>query len=200
MNGHLLTKMTDVFHWIHSTIIKGEGGLVKSPKEARPLYASCERGPSNLILCFVHGIISKALMGWALILTLMAIFLFARKSFTGWSSRSSPVRGIICLLGRQLGIRWGAPSPCTMQLLLQLINLTLHVSFILCMGDMALPSWLTLASMCCMRTSFMISPLLRVYDWIVMLRALRFYLVRINIILVWANRRLVWTWLFYLQR
>ena len=160
MNGHLLTKMTDVFHWIRSTIIKGEGGLMKSPREARPLYASWH---------FVHGIVSKALMGWALILTLMAIFLVARESFTKWSSGSSPIRGIICLLERQLGIRWGAPSPCATQLLLQLVNLTLHVSFILCMGDMALPSWLTLASM---HTSFMISPLLRVYDWIVMLRAL----------------------------
>ena len=79
-------------------------------------------------------------------------------------------------------------------------NLTLHVSFVLCMGDMALPSWLTLASMCCMHTSLMISPLLRVYDWIVMLRDPRFCLVRISIILVWANHRLVRTWLFHFQR
>ena len=96
-------------------------------------------------------------MGWALILTLMAIFLVARESFTGWSSGSSSVRGIVCLLRRQLGIRWRAPLPCATQLLLQLVNLTLHVSFILCMGDK------TLASMRCMRTSLMIFPLLRVY-------------------------------------
>ena len=109
-------------------------------------------------------------MGWALILTLMAIFLIARESFTRWSFGSSPVRDIICLLGRQLEIRWTTPFPCATQFLLQLINLTLHVSFILWMEDMTLPSWLTLASMRCMCTSFMISPLLRVYTWIVMLR------------------------------
>ena len=131
---------------------------------------------------------------------LMAIFLVTRESFTGRSFGSLPLRGIICLLGRQLEIRWWAPLPCTTQLLLQLVNLALHVSFILCMRDMALPSWLTLASMRCMHTSFMISPLLRVYDWIVMLRAPRFCLVQINIILVWANRQLVRTWLFHLQR
>ena len=138
-------------------------------------------------------------MGWALILMLMAIFLVARESFTRQSSRSSLVRGIICLFGRRLGIRWWAPSPCATQLLLQLVNLTLHVSFILCMGDMALPSWLTLTSMCCLHTSFMISPLLRVYDWIITLRTPWFCLVRINIILMWANRRLVRTLLFHFQ-
>ena len=124
-------------------------------------------------------------MHWALILVLMAtIFLVARESFTGRSSRSSLVRSIICLLGRRLGLRWWAPSPCATQLLLQLVNLTLHVSFILCMGDMALPSWLTFTSMCCLHTSFMISPLLRIYDRIIMLRIPWFRLVRINITLI----------------
>ena len=127
------------------------------------------------------------------------MFLIAKKSFTGWSPGPSPVRGIICLLRGQFGIRWGVPSPCAMQLLLQLTNLTLHVPFIFCIGDMSLPSWLTLASTSCMRTSFMISPLLRVYDWVVMLRAPRFCLVRINIILMWVDRRLVRTWLFHFQ-
>ena len=54
---------------------------------------------------FVHGIVCKALMGWAPILTLMAMFLVARESFARWSSGSSPVRGIIYLLGGQLRIR-----------------------------------------------------------------------------------------------
>ena len=99
MNNHLLTKMIDVFYWIRSTIIKGEGGLMKSSREACTLYVSCERGPSNLVQRFVHGIVSKALMGWVLILMLMAMFLVARESFTGWSFGPSLVRGIICLLG-----------------------------------------------------------------------------------------------------
>ena len=61
MNGHFLTKMTDVFHWIRSAIIKGEDGLMKSLRETRTLYASHERGPSNLTQRFVHGIVPKAL-------------------------------------------------------------------------------------------------------------------------------------------
>ena len=91
--------MTDVFHWIRSAITKGEGGLMKSLRKTRTLYASCEGGPSNLTQRFVHGIVPKAFMGWALILTLMAIFLVARESFTGRSSGSSPICSIIFLLG-----------------------------------------------------------------------------------------------------
>ena len=99
MDGHFLTKMTDVFHWICSTIVKGERGLMKLSRKTRTLYASREGRPSNLTQYLVHGIIPKALMGWALILTLMAIFLVARESLIGWSSGSSPIRSIICILG-----------------------------------------------------------------------------------------------------
>ena len=171
MNGHFLTKMTDVFPWIRSAIIKGEDGLMKSSRKTRTLYVSREGGLRNLTQRFVHGIVPKAFMGWALILMLMAIFLVARESLTGRSSGSSPICNIICLLGGQLGIRWWVPSPYATQLFLQFINFTLHVPFTLCMGNMALPSWLTLASMRCMHTSLMVSPLLKVCNWIVMLRA-----------------------------
>ena len=199
MNGHFLTKMTDMFYWIRSAIIKGESGLMKSPRETHIFYISCKRGFSNLTQCLVHGIVPKAFMGRALILAPMAIFLITRESLTGRSSGSSPICSIICLLGRQLEVRRWAPSPCATQLLLQLINFTLHVSFILCMGDVALPSWLTFAGMRCMHTSLMISPLLKVYNGIVMLRAPWFCLVQISIILMWAYHWLVRTYPFHLQ-
>ena len=177
MNGHFLTEMTDVFHWIRSAIIKGKCGLMKSPKETRTLYVSRERGPSNLTQRFVHGIVPKAFIGWALILTLTAIFLVTRESLTGRSSGSSPICSIICILRGQLGIRWWVPSSCATQLFLQFINFMLYVPFTLRMGDVALPSWLTLAGMRGMHASFMVFPLLRVCNQIIMLRAPRFYLV-----------------------
>ena len=49
VNDHLLIKMINMFHWIRPTIINGEGQLMKSPKETRTLYPSCERGLSDLI-------------------------------------------------------------------------------------------------------------------------------------------------------
>ena len=72
------------------------------------------------------------------------------ESLIGQSSESSLVRGIICILRRRFGLRRWAPSLCTTQLLLQLVNLTLHVSLILCMGDMTLPcDWLLLVCVVC---------------------------------------------------
>ena len=157
---------------------------MESLRETRAFYISRERGLSNLTQRLVHGIVPKAFIGRALILAPMVIFLVTRESLTGWSSGSLPIRSIIYLLGRQLGVRRWAPSPCATQLFLQLINFTLHVSFILCMGDVALPLWLTFTGMRYMHTSIMISPWLRVYNWIVMLKASRFYLVQISIILM----------------
>ena len=75
MNGHFLTKMTDMFHWICSAIIKGECGLMKSPRETRTFYISHKRGLSNLTQCLIHGVVPKAFRGWALILMPMVIFL-----------------------------------------------------------------------------------------------------------------------------
>ena len=144
---------------------------MKSLRETRTFYISRERGLNHLTQRLVHGIVPKAFMERAPILAPMAIFLITRESLTRRSSGSLPICSIICLLGRQLGVRWWAPSLCATQFLLQLINFMLHVSFILCMGDVALPLWLTFAGVHCMHTSLMISPLLRVYNGIVMLRA-----------------------------
>ena len=119
------------------------------------LVANPQRRGGNLTQRFVHDIISKAFMAWALILTLMAILLIGRESLTGRSFGSSPICSIIYLVGGQLGVKWWVPSLYTTQLFLQFINFTLHVPFTLCMGNMALPSWLILASMRCMHTSLL---------------------------------------------
>ena len=105
MNNHFLIKMTDMLHRIRSAIIKGEYGLMESPRETRTFYTSRERGLSNLTQRLIQGIVPKAFMDWALILTSMVIFLVTRESLTRWSSRSSPICSIICLLERQLGVR-----------------------------------------------------------------------------------------------
>ena len=165
MNGYFLIKMANMLHRICPTIIKREGRLIKSPKKACTLYSPCERRFSNLVQCFVHSLVSKALVRWTLILTPMAtIFLVARESFAGWSSGSLPVHGIFCILRRRLRPKWWSPLPCATQLLLQFVNPMLHVSLILCMGDMTFPTRLTPIRVCGLPTSFMISPLLRFHN------------------------------------
>ena len=192
--------MTDMLHRIRPAIIERESWLIKSPRKAYTLYLPCERQFSNFVQRFVHGFISKALVRWAFILTPMAtILLVARESFIGRSFGSSPVRGIICILGRGFRLRCWAPSPCVTQLLLQFVNLTLHVSLILCMGVMTSSTWLNPISMCCLHTSFTISPLLRVYNWVITLGTPWFRLVRIIITLIWFDLRLMRTWFFHFQ-
>ena len=200
MNDHFLIKMADMLHRIRPTIIKRESQLIKSSSKACTLYPSCERRFSNLVQHFVHGFVSKALVRWTLILTPMAtIFLVAWESFTGWSSGSLPIRGVFCILKRILRPKRWSPSSCATQLLLQFVNLTLHVSLILCMGDMTFPTRLTPTSVRSLPTSFMIPPLLRVHHWIIMLWTSWFRLVRTIITLMWLNCRLMRTWFFHFQ-
>ena len=78
------------------------------------------------------------------------ILLVIGEGFTGRSSGSLLIRGILCIPRRRFRFKWWPPSLCTAQLLLQLINLTLHVFLILCMGHMTFPrDWLLLGCMVC---------------------------------------------------
>ena len=198
MNGNFFIKMANMLHRICLTIIKRERRLIKSPRKACTLYPSCERWFSNLVQRFAHGLVSKALARWTLILTPMAtVFLIAWESFARWSSGSLPIRGIFCIPRRRLRPKRWSPSPCVTQLLLQFVNLTLHVSLILCMGDMTFPTRLTPISVRSLPTSFMISPLLRVHYWVITFWTSWLRLVRTIITLMWLDRRLMRTWFFH---
>ena len=200
MNGYFLIKMADMLHRIHPTIIKRESRLIKSSSKACTLYPPCKRRFCNLVQRFVHGLVSKTLVRWTIILTPMAtIFLVAWESFTGWSSGSLPICDIFYIFKRRLRPKRWSPSPCATQLLLQFVNLTLHVSLILCMGDMTFPTRLTPISMRGLHTSFMISPLLRVHNWVITLRTPWFCLVWTIITLMWPDHQLMRTWFFHFQ-
>ena len=200
MNGHFLIKMADMLHQIRPTIIKRESRLIKSSRKACSLYPPCKRRFCNLVQRFVHGLVSEAPVQWTLILTpVAAVFLVARESFAGWSSRSLPVRGVFCIFRRSLRPRRWSPSPCTTQLLLQFVNLMLHVSLIFCMGDMTFPTRLTPISMRGLHTSFMISSLLKVRNWVITLGTPWFHPVRTIITLMWPDCRLMRTWFFHFQ-
>ena len=95
MNDHFLIKMANVLHQICPTIIKGEGWLVEPPRKACTLDPLCERRFSDLAQCFIHGLVSKALIRCTFsLMPIVTVFLVAGESFTGWSSGSLPVRVI----------------------------------------------------------------------------------------------------------
>ena len=87
-----------------------------------------------------------------------------------WRSSGSPsITSTICLFEGRLGARRGTSSPSVTQLSYQLVNFTLHVPVILCMGDMTLPSRLTFAGMSCSYTSLTALSLFEAPMWVAML-------------------------------
>ena len=153
MNNHPLTKMANVFYRVSLTIINGECGLMKSLRKARIFNVPCEGWFKDLTLRLVHGIIAQAFARWASVPTPMVVLLFIGKGFAGWSSRPLSIISIIYLFRGWLGDGRWTSLPSMTQLPLQLADFTLHVSVILCMGNMTLPLRLTFTGMSCVHTS-----------------------------------------------
>ena len=142
-----------MFYRICSTIVNGEYGLMKSPRKTRIFYVLCEGWFRNLTQRLVHGIIPQAFVRRAFVSMSMVVLLVVRKGLAGWSSGSPLITSIICLFRGWFGAGQWTTSPSMTQLPLQLVDFTLHVSIILCMGNMALPSRLTFTGMSCVHTS-----------------------------------------------
>ena len=130
----------------------------------------------------------------------MVVFLVVGERFAGRSFGPPSITGTIGLLGGELGVGRWKPPPCLAQFPLQLVDFTLHVSIVLCMGNTALPSTLAFSSMSYMHTSLLISSPFEAPTRITMLRPPWFCLVGICIQLVWTYRCLVWTCFFHLKR
>ena len=70
----------------------------------------------------------------------MALFIIG-EGFVWWSSRPLYVNSVLFIIGRDIGAGRGSPLLCSMELLLQVINLSLHgFIIILLVGDAASPS------------------------------------------------------------
>ena len=177
MYGHPLTEMANMFHWICLTIINGERGLMESPRKIRTFYVSCEGWFRNLIQRLVHGIIPQAFVRQALVSTSMVVLLVIGESLGGRSSRSLSITSTICLFKGRLRVGQRMSSPSVTQFPFQFIDFTLHVSIILCMGNMTLPSRLTFTGMSCVHTSLTTSSSFEAPTLIAMLGSPWFYLV-----------------------
>ena len=132
--------------------------------------------------------------------TSMVMLLFIGKNLARRGSKSPSITSTICLLGGRFGARRGTSLPSMTQPSFQLVNFTLHVSVILCMGDMTLPSRLTFAGMSCTHTSFMALSPFEAPVRIAMLGTPWLCLVVVSIYLVWPCCCLVWTCFLHRER
>ena len=114
---------------------------------------------------------------------LVKMLFLTRERFAWWSSRLLSVYSIFFIIGRNIKARRGSLLLCSMELLLQIINLLLHGFFItLLMSYMTFPSKITSTRVNGVHTAFLIvfpiSFTLKIEEFILLTNVGRFRLVR----------------------
>ena len=141
MDNHLLFELTYVFYKIRLAIINGERRLVESSRKFCLFYLPCEGWLRNLTQCFFHNDNSHSFARRASAFSpVMALFIIG-EGFVWWSSWPLSINSVIFIIRREIGVGRGSPLLCLMELLLQVINLSLHdFIIILLVEDVASPS------------------------------------------------------------
>ena len=151
MDSHLLFELTYVFHRICSAIIHDERRLVELSREFCLFYPSCERWLRNLTQCLLHNVSSHSLARRASSFPSVEALFIIGEGFAWWSSWPLSVQSVFFIIGRDIGVRRGSLLLCSMELLLQVLNLSLHGFIIISpVRDVASPSkWLPLVWVAC---------------------------------------------------
>ena len=190
MDSHLLFELTYVFYRIRSIIINGERRLVESSRKFCLFYPPCEGWLRNLTQCLFHNVSSHSFARRASMFSpVMALFIIG-EGFAWWSSWPLSVNSVLFIIGRDIEVGRGSPLLCLMELLLQVINLSLHGFIIISLvGDVASP--LKAASTCmggmyiAFSIFFPISFTFEIEEIILLMKVHRFRLM-------WTC--LMWTW------
>ena len=114
-----------------------------------------------------------------------------RERFAWWSSRPLSVYSIFFIIGRDIRVGRGPLLLCSTELLLQIINLSLHGFFItLLMCYITFPSKTTSTRMDGMHTAFLIvfpiSFTLKIEEFILLTNVGKFRLVRTCLMWTWS--------------
>ena len=138
MDSHLLFELAHVFYRIRSATIHGECWLVKSSRKFRLFYSPCEGWFRNFIQRLFHNVGSHSTTRRAFTFSpVMRLFIIG-EGFAWWSSWPLSVNGVLFIIGRDIRAGRGSPLLCSMELLLQVINFSLHGFIIISLvGDVA---------------------------------------------------------------
>ena len=126
MDSHLLFELTYVFYRICSTIIYDERRLVESSRKFCLFYPPCKWWLRNLAQCLFHNISSHSFTRRASAFSSVETLFIIREGFAWWSSRPLSINSVLFIIGRNIEAGKESLSLCSMELLLQLINLSLH--------------------------------------------------------------------------
>ena len=191
MDCHLLFELAHVFYRIRSAIIHGERWLVESSRKLHLFYPSCERWFRNLIQCLFHNVSSHSSARRASTFSpVMRLFIIG-EGFAWWSSWPLSANGVLFIVGRDIGAGRGSPLLCSMELLLQVVNLSLHGFIIISLvGDVASPSKTPSTCMNGMYTAFLIifpmSFTFKIDEIILLTNVSRFRLMRTCLMWTWS--------------
>ena len=183
MNNHLLFELTYVSYRIRSAIINGERRLVESPRKFCLFYPPCEGWLRNLIQCLFHNVSSHSFARRAFAFSPVIALFIIREGFARWSSWPLSVNSVLFIIIRDIGAGRGLPLLYSMELLLQVINLSLHDFIIISpVGDVASPSKVASTSMGGMYTAFLIffpiSFTFKIEEIILLMKVRRFRLMQ----------------------
>ena len=192
MDSHLLFELTYVFYRIRSTIIHGECWLVKTSGKFRPFYSPCKGWLRDLAQCLFHNIVPHSFVKGTPTFPLVKILILTGKRFAWWSSRTLPVYSILFIIRRDIRVGGVLLLFSLMELLFQIINLSLHGSLItLLMNYMTFPLKSTSVRMNSMHAAFLmifsISLMFKVVKFILLTNVGWFRLVRTSLMRTWSR-------------
>ena len=202
MDSHLLFELTYVFHRICSAIIHDERRLVESSRKLCHFYPPCKGWLRNLTQCLFHNVSSYSFAKKASAFpSVKALFLIG-KGFAWWGSWPMFVHSVLFIIRRDIRAGKGSLLLCPTELLLQVINLSLHSFIIISLvGYVTFP--LKTASTCVdgMYTAFLIGLLIsytfKVEEIIRLMNIPRFRLMRTCSMRTWPCHIVPYTLLMH---
>ena len=144
----------------------------------------------NLTWCLLHNVSSHSFARRTSTFSSVRAFFIVGEGFAWWSSWPLSINSVLFIIGRDIGAGRCSLLLCSMELLLQVINLLLHGFIIISpVGDVASPSKTASTCMGGMYTTFLIvfpiSFTFKIEEIILLMNVCRFYLMRTC---------LMWTW------
>ena len=191
MDSHLLFELTYVFYRICSAIIHDECRLVESFRKFCLFYPPCEGWLRNLTQSLLHNVSSYSFASRTSAFSLVRALFIIGKGFAWWSSWPLSVNSVLFIIGRDIGAGRRSLLLCSMESLLQVINLSLYGFIIISpVGDRASPSRTASTCMGGMYTAFLIvfpiSFTFKIEEIFLLMNVRKFCLMRTCLMWTWS--------------
>ena len=134
-------ELTYVFYKVRSAIIHGERWLVERSRKFCLFYLPCKWWLRNLAQRLFHNVSSYSFARRAPAFPSVKILFLTGEEFAWWGSRPFFVYSVFFIIGRNIKVGRGSLLLCSTELLLQVINLSLHGFIIISLvGYVTFPS------------------------------------------------------------